>query len=1162
MPLLRDEWLVSKGSVVKPYPYLIDNKPVDAAVFVAAACDPSCSVVVEACAGSGKTWLLVARMLRLLLDGCEPSALLAITFTRKAAQEMRERLFMLLEELAEQSDDQVCVLLRERGVPDNRLQQLIPIARGLYERILASPQTLSIDTFHSWFARLVQVAPLASGVPHGYTVADATAELLSETTNRFMQSLTRSSQSPVRTALAKLYRDLGDTQTRKLLDAFVEKRAEWWAASEAGVPLEMLTDLCGSDFDTDARLSVWDDLDLQRRIIDTARLLGRGSLTNKKRATAIETALTEGPSVEHFVLLLNEFCDADGKCRKNGATKSLVAALESAGVCEGLAGFDECFNAIATALAVLHARSQEKLVVELNAALFVVGADYVDMYQALKAERRVFDFADLEWHVYRLLNHSGGQAEHAAYLQSRLDARYRHVLLDEFQDTNPLQWSVVRAWLDAYGDDAGRPSVFVVGDPKQSIYRFRRAEPRVFEAAGRLLQSQGARYLRTSQTRRNATAIIDMMNSTFAGNALYAQQTTFSSAVGAVWRLPLVPMKAPITNEESVCIEASPLQLADAADLAGNVAVDDCAKPLRDPLTTQRLEVEDARRFQEGQAVATAIHAARVRLASLSTDGISCRWSDVMLLVKKRTHLAAYERALREAGIPYVSDKRGGLLDSLEISDMLALLTFLTTPGDDLALAHVLKSPLFGVDDESLIDLALRTEDHWWSRLQALVSEVPGHTPAESSTSGKNLNRAVRLLENWLAIAALLPVHDLMDVVFDTGHAIERYAQAAQPMQRTQTIGNLRCFIELALTLDAGRYPSLPKFIDALRAFQKSTARDAPDEAAIDPGLDAVRILTIHSAKGLEAEVVVVVDANHSEPALDHLGILCEWPQDASAPVHFSAFGKKRENGHARRLLFEVEDKLKAQEDWNLLYVAATRARKILIVSGVATAKSGKAGGIAEASWYSRLLSTPEKIISVDEVGASSLNVDSEFVMDLYLPPLMHPFAESSQPTDCLGQSSSISAKNSSLAIEAGIVLHALLERITQGDSWPIKVPDSATAAAWLDCDAATALLAVTSANAILQQAELRRFFDPGCHVRADNELEVISSGQLLRLDRVVRFEDEIWILDYKLGVSEENLPGYRLQMQSYAIALAVHYPNVAIQIALIDAHGRLFTLN
>ena len=1101
--------------------YAIDGAAADAARFIAAACAPHASVVVEACAGSGKTWLLVARMLRLLLSGCEPSGLLAITFTRKAAQEMQERLLSLLHTLALAPDAEVSALLRERGVAAADLAQQLPLARGLYERILSSPQALSIDTFHSWFARLLQIAPLASGVPHGYSLTEATAELLSEADHRFMQSLNDASQEAVRTALQELYALAGDTQARKLLDAFIARRAEWWAATRAGVPLEDLRLLVGADGESDARLSLWEDPALLQALLEIARLLGQGTAVNQKRASAIEQALSAGASVENFAALCDQFFDGAGVARRNTATKALTAALHAAFGSHGQARFEASFEALGAALAQLQARSREKFVLALNTALFAVGDAWLEGYQALKAERRVFDFADLEWHVYRLLSNE----EHAAYLQSRLDARYRHILLDEFQDTNPLQWSVIRAWLAAYGDDASRPSVFVVGDPKQSIYRFRRAEPRVFEAARVLLQAQGARFLRTSQTRRNAVAITDVLNQAFAGNRLYAAQTTLANAPGAVWRLPLVTA-------------AQPESAAGAKEAAA-------ARTMRNPLTTAREEEEDARRREEGMAVAQALLAARLELDAIG-DGTPSRWSDVMLLVKKRAHLASYERALREAGIPFVSDKRGGLLDSLEVGDLVALLSFLITPGDNLALAHVLKCPIFGAGDEDLILLAGRSESTWWLRLLGALAEA-----------GAPLARAADLLQRWLQAAPQLPVHDLLDIILDQGQVVARYAQATAPLQRGQVIGNLHAFIELALSLDAGRYPSLPKFIDALRSLQNTAARDAPDEAAVDAGHDAVRILTIHSAKGLEAPVVVVLDANHSEPAREDAGILCDWPQQAPAPTHFSAFGRKSERGLSRTSLFQEEAQLKDQEDWNLLYVATTRARQILIISGVAGTRNANADGVITDSWYSRLLAVPEYAVPLAALPASA-GADACFELPLFLPPRMPPPAPLvplAPPPDASDASDPASTAQ---ALAEGVLLHALMERLTASGAWPVVLPSAAVTAAWLGCPLAAAILACEQVTCILGQPALRRFFDGACFVQAYNELEVMVDGALMRLDRVVRFDTEVWILDYKRSVGPSDLVAYGMQLERYRQALARLHA-VPIHAALIGTDGRLW---
>lgn len=1091
-------------------PYQINGHDVADEAFIGAACDPAQSVVVEACAGSGKTWLLVARMLRLLLAGASPGELLAITFTRKAAQEMRQRLLELLRELALAPDAVVIDILKQRGIADAQLSSLMPRARGLYEQVLAGGQTLNLDTFHSWFARLIQIAPLAAGIPHGYTLTEATAELEREAYTQFMQAVATPAQLAVRNALLFLYEELGDGSTRKLLNVFLEKRTEWWACHQdpaVGVPLDWLTSLCGDDIAHDARLGLWQDASLLARIRQIALWLGQGTPINQKRATAIETALSAGASGVSFDALCHEFFGSDGTNRSNQKTKALLAALEKDLGRDGAGALDDECALIADQLRVLRARSQEKLVLQINEALFTTGALLVDLYQAAKAEQRVFDFADLEWQAYRLLK----SEQFAAYLQTRLDARYKHILLDEFQDTNPLQWSIVRCWLDGYGADADRPSVFIVGDPKQSIYRFRRADPRVFDAARSMLQQQGAVLLRTSQTRRNCIEIVDSLNACMAVNPLYHPQSTLMQSSGGLWRLPLVTL-----------LPTAPTQ--------------DNARPtrIRDPFVTVAEEVEDVRRLQEGRQIAQAVLAIR---AQAEAAGAPLPWSEVMMLVRRRTHLSAYEMALREAGIPFVSSRRGGLLDALEVSDIIALLQFLMTPSDNLALAHVLKSPICSASDEDLIFLAQLSPAasqprlSWWKRLLQINEERP------------TLVRARQLLNDWMAAAHYLPVHDLLDRVFHQGDLLQRYAQHAAFAARSQVLGNLNAFIELALNLDAGRYPSLPKFIQALREFQTSDAGDAPDQSQIENSADALHILTIHSAKGLEARLVILVDANHSEAAADHSGILVEWPlDDRSTLRHFSAFGKKDQRGAARDPLFLQEQQLAAQENWNLLYVAVTRAKQWMIVSGIGNSKNG----VTEQSWYARLQEVPEFVLASRD-AESFPDAPSLFALPCFDAPNL-ALAAGVQP-------------DRSAAQLEGVALHGLMDRITLTLSWPVVIPAPELIVRWLACAPALARLVGQQAATILSTPALERFFNPAHFRFARNEMDIMLDQHLLRLDRVVVFDDEVWILDFKRQLLDSERAGFQAQLDRYCQALRSVYGQHRICAGLILSDGSLITM-
>ncbi len=1082
--------------------------------FVSSACDPTRSVVVEACAGSGKTFLLVARMLRLLLEGCEPSELLAITFTRKAAAEMRERLLSLLKELALADATVAMDLLQKRGLNYEEAQNKMPQARTLYQRVLSSPFSLSIDTFHSWFARLLQIAPLSSGVPHAYALEDNSAELVNDAWVRFMYSLNQPKQSKLRDALMTIYEIAGDTTGKKLIDAFVARRAEWWVSTENNDPLEQLRQLCGEDAVVDARLRLWEDESLCQRFLRLSSLLGKGTPAQKRNATAIESCITAGASSEQFETLYSLLLTKADAPRALPTAQALQNALSD----DEWDWYAESWLALANELIALRQRSFEPQVIQLNEAVFAIGTACLEHYQEIKADRRVLDFSDLEWLTWKLLT----DPAHAAYMQARLDARYRHILIDEFQDTNPLQWQIVRAWLEAYGDESAHPTVFIVGDPKQSIYRFRRAEPRVFESARDKLVAMGAVDLATRQTHRNATSIVDFLNQSMQANPLYEMQTTASNFIGQVWRLPLA------TSEMDK--EATEQTESQAEEKNTDFA-------LRDPLLILPSATEDSRRVDEARAVGRALHQAR---ATWEDKTNPLKWSQILILVRSRTHLMEYERGLREAGVPFVSSRRGGLLEALEVADLMALLRWLTVSADNHALAHVLKSPIMGASDDDLIRLASTGEGSWWERLLAAQTQLPPQPPLNAT-----LARAVKLLEGWQQAAIHLPVHDLLDQIMHEGELPARYASTTSASVRAQVMGNLYEFLALALDLDAGRYPSIARFLDRLNKLKRSSEQEAPDEAAIDAALDAVRIMTIHGAKGLEAEVVVMMDANNSDSLRDDLGVLCEWPQDSEAPTHLSVFGKTKERGFARRDLFAIEENFRLQENWNLLYVAITRAKKILIVSGIYNDKADE--GITADSWYQRFAFVDAVSPNLTESTASS--DEKEFTLPLFAPPQLPP-ARLAKAED----------EDTAATLE-GSLLHALMERLTNQGVWPVRVPEPSLVANWLRCTSAQAKAICVQAENILSEPSLEHFYNPAQHDFARNEMALVHQGQLSLVDRLVTIGEIVWVLDYKRNFLESQREDYALQLGRYRDACAHLFPGKRICTALITVDGRLWPI-
>ncbi|GCB03028.1 exodeoxyribonuclease V subunit beta [Ralstonia sp. SET104] len=1149
--------------------YERDGAAVSPEAFSRAACDPARSVVVEACAGSGKTWLLVTRMLRLLLAGAAPSDVLAITFTRKAAEEMRQRLLDILAQLASADDEGVVRELIARTVDERDAPALIEIARGLYARVLESPSRMAIDTFHGWFGSLLRGAPLSSGVQQGAALREDAGRLRRESEAPFWRGLLAEGHADLRAAYEMLADLVGDFQAGRLLDAMFHQRSDWWAyKTQSGEhPLDALDALLGDDATVDPLIEALQDAALLADMLRVSGWLGQGGAAEGKRAITIESAVTaaramdvsdEAARAQAFDTLFAAFHTQAGKARACKPTKVLIKAVGD----DHAQTLVTLHASLCEALTKVQARRQEAQVRAVNAALFALGDALIERYQAYKRQARAMDFTDLEWEAARLMQ----QEDTAAYLQVRLDARYKHLLLDEFQDTNPMQWRILQGWLAGYAGTGTQPSVFLVGDPKQSIYRFRRADARLFEAARDMLVAEfNATVLRTNRTRRNAPAVLEWVNAVFlqararGDYPIYAEQSTAVDApVGQALLLPLVPVP-----EAEPADEAAP----------------------RDTLTEPRKEAGDSQRYEEGCQVAAclrALHAnERIREGDIERP---VRWSDFQLLVRRKRYLADYERALRDAGVPYLSPRRGGLLATLEALDLCALLDFLMTPQADLSLAHVLRSPIFAVTDADLIALAQFGEGAvalaWWERLTALA----GQTDAALA-----LRHAHRMLSRWLAVAPTLPVHDLLDHIVYTGELKRRYAERAPAANRDQVLANLDAFLKLALDLDGGRYPSLPKFMAELRAIRQGDDEESPDEGmqgdmdaldAIDAevaseGLDAVQILTVHASKGLEAPFVVLLDSHHSDARVDTAGILIDWPPGAQAPTHFSAFGKMSERGLAREPLFQQESALAERENWNLLYVAMTRARQALIVSGVANKRDAAAAQSVDegdapevdgtASWYTLLatagVASPAPVLdgaadsTVSSVGAEVVSYH-DFRAPLTVTVRVGAAGASAEsPTDVVFDQG---------AVAQGELLHSVLERLTRR-GLPEQVPDAATIVRWFSATGVTQTDATRAADAVRQMLAadtLAHVFDPARFDAAHNEVELFGpDGTLLRIDRLIERGNDVLVVDYKLRLLPVERDAYADQLRGYVAAVTPMYPGRTIRAGVATAQGEWIDL-
>ncbi|PWB55956.1 MAG: DNA helicase [Nitrosomonadales bacterium] len=1086
------------------------------------ALDPRRSVVIEACAGSGKTWLLVSRILRQLLAGAQPGEILAITFTRKAAQEMQARLLEWLNVLALQPEEKVREFLRQRALSEHEIEALLPEARNLMERVLTAEPALTINTFHGWFLQLLQRAPLGDGSVGNFSLLDQTAALQEEAWQNFAEDLAeQAGGDPGASALQSLFREYGLSNTRALLLGFVAKRAEWWAytAGQAD-PVAYAVERVRAELDVDPELDVlaglWQDAMLAGNLDEYARLLGLNTATDQAYARQLADAARLPDPRQRFERIWQVCFTGEDKARSRKIRKSPPKELGAAGD----ARLVELHEWICSRLDAARDQLTAQAAYRFNRDGLLCGAALLAAYQQIKEERQMLDFADVEWRVFQLLSRS----EHAEYMQCKLDSRYQHILLDEFQDTNPLQWQVMQSWLSAYGAAGNRPTVFLVGDPKQSIYRFRRAEPRLFQIAAQdLARDFAAARLAQDTSRRSAPEVIKAVNKVFAA------QPDFSGFREHAWHHGDLPG----------AIAVLPLAEKDIA-----VSVSEDGLELRNPLQQARVEDEDARHEREAEQVAEKISAmaGKWQVMDEKTGPRPAEYRDFMLLVRGRTWLASYERKLRAARIPYLSSRQGGLLDTLECGDLVALLEFLATPFADLKLAQVLRSPIFGCSDEDLMQLASpgeldstlpmerREGFNWWQRLRQLDDE----------TLSPSLQQARSRLQSWQEVADRLPVHDLLDRIYFEGEVLARYRSAVPEATAEAVQANLHAFIELALNMDSGRYPSLARFINEVAALRRAPEQESPDEGLIGDGGNAVRILTVHGAKGLEAPIVWLLDANTAPRNDGGYRVLLDWPPEAPAPRYFSLLSHTGELARAHKRLVNEEQEHARRENLNLLYVALTRARQMFIVSGCASSRGADA-------WYQQL-----------HLGLAEAGFKSELPAVLPQQPAatVMPLAREEAPPRPLPVPPT--GRREPIKLDAarlyGIRMHALLEWMRPEKPLADQA-ESLRARLALDEDAFASLW--QGALEVLQAPQLRRFYDPGQYLAAYNELGYQGAGgELRRLDRLVEFDDSVWVLDYKTGASggdpQALAAPYLGQMREYRTAMESVFPGKAIRCALI----------
>jgi ATP-dependent helicase/nuclease subunit A len=1110
---------------------------------------PGASAWVSASAGTGKTKVLTDRLLGLMLEGSDPARVLCLTFTRAAAAEMANRLNERLAEWMTLPHAAFVEELREltgRDPDDAMMAQ----ARQLFARVLDTPGGVKIATIHAFCQALLRRFPLEADVSPEFVVLDerGAAEMLHEAAESIIVAARDASDGgELARALAVVAGHVAEERFGMLMAALASERGKLRRAVEGGraalhdrlcallclptgaTPENVVAAFCAEGAGDESALTA------------AAAALAAGSITDRKRCATI-TAWCADPQQRHQMIeLYSEAYLTDAReIRKVLITRGAA----SAAVC------DACGILLMEAkrVAKFHEAYVSAVLVEATCALTRLGDALIQAYDERKRARGALDYEDLVVKALDLLR----RPNVAPWVLFKLDGGLDHILLDEAQDTNPEQWEIVAALAEEFFTgvcDRAR-TIFAVGDAKQSIYSFQRADPHAFL---RMRHHFETRIIAAEQEWRVVPLEIS-----------FRSTETVLQAIDAIFRHDAA--------RDGVALDGGPIRhLASRAGQAGLVELwppveprpDEDAADLAALPVTRRRTAEPRTRLAEG--IAATIKSWLDRGVMLEARGRAIRAGDVMVLVRRRNEFVGeLLRALKQRSVPVAGADRLILTEQLAVQDLVALGRFLLFPDDDLTLAAVLKGPLFAVDEATLFDLAYgRGKEHLWDRLRSC---------GETNVA---LRRVVERLSALLARADFVPPYELYAEILGAEggrHALlERLGPEAEDAVEE--------FLALTLAFEREHVPSLQGFLHWLAAGDTEVKRDFGARPR-----DEVRILTVHGAKGLEAPIVFLPDTMQLPKPSESL----LWTEGEELPLwrpraEFTVplYSSEREALRQREL----------QEYRRLLYVGLSRAQDRLYICGWQTREAPKQGcwhrlchagliGIATPfafdttalighhGWSGQglRLAGAQTALPVVERPAEIARPGLPLPHWVRAPPPSEPDLPKplfpSRPSEAEPPASSPLAMGGRDRFKRGLLVHRLLQSLPElpaGEREDMARRFLALSTHGLSIEEQDEIRNETLA--VLGHPDFAAIFGPGS--QAEVPLVGLVQGQALsgQIDRLVVEKDRILIVDFKTlrpppATEQEVAPLYLRQLALYRAALGEIYPGREICCALLWTEG------
>ncbi len=1111
-----------------------------------AVADPNISAWVAANAGSGKTHVLAQRVINLLLKGVEPEKILCITFTKAAAANMAKRVFDTLAQWTTLDDDALDDAIRERSnlVPDARRRAL---ARRLFARALETPGGLKVHTIHAFCTQLLHQFPFEANVAARFTVLDDTeqTQLLEDLTLHVLLDGAREPDGALGRALATAMTAAADQTFRDVVRAAIGRRdaISRWVTGADGIDaaIAVLSRALGLDPKENIE-SIEDEFFSGSAIAadewaKLAAALMQGGKTDADQARRFNllASLSRADRVETY---LDIFCtSSDRTPRKSVVTKS----IKDAGLIERLLAEQH-------RVCALLERKRAVICRDRSAALLTVTHEVLIRYQREKARRGLVDYDDLIDKTLELLTNVD-----AAWVHYKLDLGIDHLLIDEAQDTSSKQWQIVRQLVAEFTTGAGARNVprtiFAVGDEKQSIYSFQNAAPKEFAEMRRHFQraheNGGLKFVfeEFKHSFRSGENVLAAVDEVFKSQTIAASVSSDSDGFPPHIALPdAAPSLVEIWE---------PTEPDQRAEIEGWQAPFD-------------LVSETSPRVKLARRIARAVRRMVDAREPVGIERRAVRYGNVLILVRQRGELfEAIIRALKQEGVEVAGADRLVLAEHIAVMDLMALADALLLPQDDLALATVLRSPLFGFTDEDLFAVA-------WDRGGSLRDALLQKT-AERAL----FTEAVTFLDKLAAMARRETPFAFYAQILGSGGGRRRF------LARLGAEANdaLDEFLNLAFDYERRETPSLQGFVAWLRAARAEVKRD------MEIARDEVRVMTVHGAKGLEAPIVILADtitppAGPKQPRLLPIaGNAVIWAgRKAEDPPPVAA---------ARQQALDAA----SDEYRRLLYVAMTRAADRLIVCG-ANGRNKRPDGC----WYDLVRTALEPFLVEETDGEEKVfryRKSSEVAAEQGAvtagdnekaePPKLPPWLRESAPaearrTEALSPSSvfdeeidrvgfaAATIADRQKALQRGRIVHRLMQALPD---IPLErrqaAADRYLESAAKDFSETERAVMATQMFAILGHARFAEIFTPGSRpevpivgrIAGAGAKPILVAGQV---DRLIVTADTVLIADYKTDSyvprKLEEVRPYVTQLALYRAVLARLYPGKAVRAALIFTTG------